>query len=97
MLKISEISNSNNIVILKLEGKIIDLWVTELKKQCTEYLNKTDLKLVLDFADISFISKEGITLLNSIKDKIKIINTKPYIELCLKNRGLENQINYRGN
>jgi len=97
MLRISEISNSNNIVILKLEGKVIDLWVTEFEKQCTKYLNKTDLKLVLDFADVSYISKEGITLLNSIKDKIKIINTKPYIELCLKNRGLINQINKGGN
>ena len=37
MLRISEISNSNNIVILKLEGKIIDLWVAELEKQCTQY------------------------------------------------------------
>ena len=93
MLRISEMSNSNNIVILKLEGKIVDLWVAELEKQCTQYLNKTDLKLVLDFADVSYINKEGITLLNSIKDKIKIINAQPYIELCLKNSGLKNQIN----
>lgn len=97
MLRISEMSNSNNIVILKLEGKIVDLWVAELEKQCSKYINQTDSNLVLDFTDVSYINKEGITLLNSIKDKIKIINTQPYIELCLKNRGLENQIDYRGN
>jgi len=93
MLRISEISNSNNIVILKLEGKIVDLWVAELEKQCSKYINQTDSNLVLDFADVSYISKEVITLLSRIKNKIKIINAQPYIELCLKNSGLKNQIN----
>jgi len=75
MLRISEMSNSNNIVILKLEGKIVDLWVAELEKQCSKYINQTDSNLVLDFADVSYISKEVITLLSRVKNKINIINT----------------------
>ncbi len=93
MLRISEISNSNKEVILKLEGKVVGLWVAELEKECAKYMNQTDSVLVLDLADVSYISSEGITLLNRNKNRIKIVNAQPYLELCLKNRGLKNQIN----
>ncbi|MGI9534806.1 MAG: STAS domain-containing protein [Thermodesulfobacteriota bacterium] len=95
MLRISEISNSKNEVILKLDGKIIDLWVAELERICTNCIDQADRNLVLDFAAVSYISSEGITLLNRFKDKIKIINAQPYLELCLKNRGLQNQVKYK--
>ena len=93
MLRITEISNSNNKVVLKLEGKIVDLWVAEFEKECMKYINQNTSELVLDFTNVSYISSEAITLLNSFKDKIIIINAQPYLELCLKNRGLKNQIN----
>ena len=93
MLRISEISNSNKEVILKLEGKIIDSWIEVLENECAKYINHTDSELVLDLAEVSYISSDGIILLYRIKNRIKIVNAQPYIELCLKNRGLKNQIN----
>ncbi len=97
MLKISEISDSNNTMILKLEGKITNQWVAVLEKHVAKYIQDTKSDIVLDFADISYVSKEGITLLTSIQNNIKIINAQPYIQLCLKNRGIENIINNGGN
>lgn len=88
MLKISEISNSNNIIILKLEGKVVDLWVAELETQCKKYLRLTDSIIELDLENVSYISEEGINLLNKLSNRIKIIKVQPFMEVCLKNRGL---------
>lgn len=85
MLRISETKNSNGELYLKLEGKIIGPWVLVLEKQCAKYIDITDSKLMLDLADVSYISKEGIALLNRIKSRIKIVNSQPYVGLCLKN------------
>ena len=92
MMRITEISNLDNLAVLKLEGKIIDMWVDELEKECTRYLKKNISALVLDIADVSYISSEAISMLNGFKENLKIVNAHPYLELCLKNRGLKNQV-----
>jgi len=91
-MRITEISNLDNLAVLKLEGKIVDMWVAELEKECTRYLNQNISELVLDIADVSYICSEAITLLNGFREKIKIVNAHPYLELCLKNKGLKNQV-----
>jgi len=89
MLRISEISNLNNLVILKLEGKIVDLWVTELETQCEKYLGLPDSIIELDLENVSYVSEEGINLLNKLSNKIKLIKVQPFLEVCLKSRGLK--------
>ena len=93
MLRITEISNLNNNAVLKLEGKIVGQWVAVLEKQFEEYFGQKDSLLVLDFEEVSYISSEAITILNRYKEKIIIIKAQPYLELCLKNRGLKNLVN----
>ncbi len=88
MLKISTISNSNKNIIIKLEGKITDSWVDVLEDECANLIHKTDSKLVLDITDVSYISGDGISLLIKIKNKIKLVNPQPYLQLCLKKKGL---------
>jgi len=88
MLHITEITKSKDGVTLILEGKIIADWVKELEKQFLIYIKQGYSDVVLDFTGVTYIDKDGLTLLRKYKSKIRIINAQPYIRLCLKNRGL---------
>jgi len=88
MLKINEITKSNDEVNLIIEGKIIADWVRELEKQCHIYIEQGNSDVVLDFTGVTYIDEEGLAMLRKYKSKIRIINSQPYIGLCLKNRGL---------
>ena len=88
MLKINEITKSNDEVNLIIEGKIIADWVKELEKQCLIYIEQGNSDVVLDFTGVTYIDEEGLAMLRKYKRKIRIINAQPYIGLCLKNRGL---------
>jgi len=88
MLKINEITKSNDEVNLIIEGKIIADWVRELEKQCLIYTEQGNSDVVLDFTGVTYIDEEGLAMLRKYKRKIRIINSQPYIGLCLKKRGL---------
>ncbi len=88
MLKINEITKSNDEVNLIIEGKIIADWVRELEKQCLIYIEQGNSDVVLDFTGVTYIDEEGLAMLKKYNNRIRIINPQPYIGLCLKNRGL---------
>ena len=88
MLKINEITKSNDEINLIIEGKIIADWVRELEKQCLIYIEQGNSDVVLDFTGVTYIDEQGLAMLRKHKRKIRIINAQPYIGFCLKNRGL---------
>ena len=54
MLKISKVAPVKHIIVLRLEGRVIGPWVTELKKSCEDVLSEGRL-LKLHLADVEFM------------------------------------------
>ena len=68
MLRISEIGNSNDHVLLKLEGRIVGPWVGELAGAAGRALD-ADRTLKIDLADVSYVNREGVKLLLTLEDR----------------------------
>lgn len=67
MLRISRIESSSGKVILRLEGRLIGLWVDELRSCCAAVCNNGD-QLSLDMTDVLFADEKGLVLLRALRD-----------------------------
>ena len=68
MLKIVLVENSSDPAILSLEGQIIGPWVDELERVCAPML-ASGRGLGLDLSNVSFLSREGVRLLWTLRDR----------------------------
>jgi anti-anti-sigma regulatory factor len=84
MLRITEVSEDDKTVTLRLEGKIVNEWILVLERACLYHSDKKNKTLLLDFSDVTFISEEGVKMLESIKNgRVKITNCSPFIRSIL--------------
>ena len=58
MLRISQVEPVNHAVILKLEGRVVGPWVSELQKSCEEVLTE-GRSLKLHLGDVEFMDAQG--------------------------------------
>ena len=86
MFRITEIPKDEETVTLRLEGKVIDMWIPELKRICLYNRKEKNKRVVLDFSGVTFIDDNGVRMLESIKDeRVEIINCAPFIGSLLRN------------
>jgi anti-anti-sigma regulatory factor len=86
MLRITELSKDDKSVTLRLEGKVIDMWIPELERICLYHRDEKNKRVVLDFSGVTFIDDNGVRMLESIKDeRVEIINCAPFIGSLLRN------------
>ncbi len=80
MLRITKVAESRSHVTLRVEGQIVSHWVAELERE-TRRLLKDNRKVVLDFAEVSFLGPQGTEMLKrlSIED-VEIINCSALIK-----------------
>ena len=84
MLKISEVSLSDEEATLELEGRIAGPWVEEVRRVCEELLSR-GRRLTLNLEKVSFIDREAIALLQRLRrNEIRIANCSPFITEQLK-------------
>jgi anti-anti-sigma regulatory factor len=84
MLRITEASKDNKAVILRLDGKVVGEWVSDLQMLCLHYRDEEDKNVVLDFSGVTFIDKKGVDMLWKLKDdRIKMVNCSSFIRLLL--------------
>jgi len=51
--------------VLRLSGRLMDLWVDELRRSCQELLGN-GVTLALDLSDVSFVDHAGVGLLSEL-------------------------------
>ncbi len=86
MLRITEITEDDKTVRLRLDGKVVGTCVSDLKKLCLHYRDEKNKTVVLDFSGVTFIDSKGVRMLKKIKNKrIRIINCSLFIEALLSN------------
>jgi anti-anti-sigma regulatory factor len=84
MLKIIRHENSNNPVILSLEGQVIGPWVGELERACEPILAGGG-GLRLDLSSVSFLSREGVRLLWQLRDRrVVLLHCSAFVAEQLK-------------
>ena len=83
MLRITEIPEDDKTITLKLEGKLIGVWITYLDRKCA-YRKKKGYTVVLDFSGVTFIESRGVAMLERIKDdRVRAVNCSPFIRSIL--------------
>jgi ABC-type transporter Mla MlaB component len=65
MLRISRPECHDSISTLKLEGKLVGPWVTELARSCNELACSADY-LRLDLSAVTFVDGPGLALLHDL-------------------------------
>ncbi|TAL06786.1 MAG: STAS domain-containing protein [Verrucomicrobia bacterium] len=84
MLKISEGKRAKQTVMLRLEGRVVGPWVSELRQICDPLVSDGS-KLALDLAEVSFADDSGIALLASLRSHgVKLLNATPFVAEQLK-------------
>ena len=84
MLKISQVEPVNHSVTLRLEGRIIGPWVTELSQTCEQVL-VSGRPLTLQLADVEFMDGGGVALLTALRSRgVSITDLPPFIAEQLK-------------
>ena len=88
MLKIS-VESSRQIVKVRLEGHISGPWVGALRTTCEAELTDSS-KLIVDLADVSFVDRDGITLLATLAARhVLLLNRQPFVAELLKAAGVK--------
>ena len=79
MLKISVIEAAAGPMTLRLDGQITGRWVELMQGMCEVQLKK-GLRVSLDLRNISFVDRDGITVLRSLANRqVKFLNALPFI------------------
>ena len=87
MLRISQIEPLNHAVTLRLEGRVIGPWVTELQKSCEEALTE-GRSLKLHLGDVEFMDAQGVELLSSLRSRgVSLLECPPFAAEQLKMAG----------
>ena len=87
MLKISQVEPVNHVVILRLEGRVVGPWVTELQKSCDEVLTE-GRSLKLHLADVEFMDAQGVALLSKLRLRgVVLMECPPFAAEQLKANG----------
>ena len=87
MLRISQVEPVNHAVILRLEGRVIGPWVTELQRSCEEVLAEGK-PLKLHLGDVEFMDAQGVALLSSLHSLgVSLLECPPFAAEQLKVTG----------
>jgi anti-anti-sigma regulatory factor len=78
MLKITTTLDCHGKRVLRLEGKLLASWVSELLTACREVNSTTEFEL--DLAGLSFADSAGIETLRVLADQgLRITNCSPFM------------------
>jgi anti-anti-sigma regulatory factor len=84
MLRIEEVGEDVATVTLRLEGRVVTQWVAALEEECQRVL-RTPKRLILDFAGVTFIDRDGVTLLEKMNGgPVQVVNCSPFLRELLR-------------
>jgi len=84
MFKITKTKEDENTINLRMDGKLVEEWLSEFEKLYFKIKKDKDKRIIIDLSGVSFIDDNGIDFIEKIKDRsIDIINCSPFIESLL--------------
>lgn len=89
MFRLTRMAENNESITLKVEGRIVEPWVRELKRECDSSLKERDL-VILDLSGVNFIDETGIqNFKRMIGNRIKLVGCSPFLSKLLNEGSLE--------
>lgn len=80
MLRIERLNEDDARVTLKLDGRIVGQWVATLEVECSRVLQGSK-RLVLDFAGVTFIDRDGVSLLKKVRgERVRLVNCSLFVK-----------------
>jgi anti-anti-sigma regulatory factor len=80
MLRLTRTTRLPQEVVLVLEGQIVAEWVELLEAECLELLG-TDRELLLDLANVSYLDRRAVRLLQKLAARsVTLINCPPLVD-----------------
>src|SRR5258708_2847353 len=84
MLKISQAGTANHAVTLKLEGRVVGPWVSELRETCEKFLGE-GRTVRLNLGEVSFVDQDGVKFLASLISKgVTLVDCSLFVEEQLR-------------
>jgi anti-anti-sigma regulatory factor len=84
MLKITQIADGPGPTTLRVEGRLVGRWVTELDRECERLLGGGS-RLVLDLSELRFLDEPAITLLRSLeRRRVTLARPLPFVAEALR-------------
>lgn len=68
MLRITQLADRDSVSTLRLEGKLLGLWVEELARFCSE-LPCSSNTVRLDLTAVTFVDEPGVALLRELQTR----------------------------
>lgn len=79
MLRLTRTTQSSDGAVLVLEGRLVGEWVELLEDECAQLL-RTDRKVLLDLAAVSFVDRRGARLLRDLAARpVTLVNCSPLV------------------
>jgi anti-anti-sigma regulatory factor len=92
MLRITQISEDQNTLRLRLDGAIAGEALDELRAACSTIRNGGDRTLIFDMAGVDFMSNQAAQeLIELSTGNCRVINCSPFISTLLETVNLEKQ------
>ena len=67
-------------VTLRLEGQMVGPWVDEVRQACEPFLSEGQT-IVLDFAAVSFVDRDGVALCRRLRQaRATLRNCSPFVK-----------------
>lgn len=87
MLRISIAAQTEDVITLRLEGRVIGPWVSELRTACEEVFSQGK-GVSLDVAEVTFMDREAVALLRKLNGHVvTLVNCPPLLIEQLKDDG----------
>jgi hypothetical protein len=84
MLRITRIANDGGQETLRVEGRLIGPWVSELDRECERLLGE-GRPLVLDLSELRFLDERAIALLHELERRsVTLAKPPPFVAEALK-------------
>lgn len=88
MLRITQVNEDSDHVCLKVEGRVIGDWVSELDRTCGSCLSQSR-RVTLDLSDVSYIDRQGVEMLKRILgENVQLIGTTLLVQRLLGQQGV---------
>ncbi|MER3445957.1 MAG: hypothetical protein C4291_03590 [Candidatus Dadabacteria bacterium] len=85
MLRITETSEDEKTIALKLDDKMVGTSASDLEELCLHYRDEKGKTVVLDLSGVAFIDNNSLKVLKRIKDnRVLIVNYSLFIETLLE-------------
>ena len=85
MLRITVVESSRKAVRLRVEGRVTDRSVEELRRTCDLHTLGDGIRLTLDLADVSFVDAAGIELLKQLRIRcVTLLSPSSFVAEQLK-------------